>query len=109
VTVRRIISNIAAADIVAAKRFYLDVLGLEVLMDRGWTATYRSQQQMTVQISVATEGGSGTSVPDLSIEVDQVDATLQAMKAAGFPIEYGPIDEPWVSAASTCAIPSASS
>jgi catechol 2,3-dioxygenase-like lactoylglutathione lyase family enzyme len=34
-------------------------------------------------------------VPDLPIEVDQVDATLQAMKAAGFRIEYGPIDEPW--------------
>jgi hypothetical protein len=39
VTVRRIISNSAAADIVVAKRFYLDVLGLEVLMDHGWIAT----------------------------------------------------------------------
>jgi uncharacterized glyoxalase superfamily protein PhnB len=58
-------------------------------------ATYGSQQQMTVQISVATKGGSGTSVPDLSIEVDRVDPTLQAMKASGFPIEYEPIDEPW--------------
>ena len=77
--------QLAAADIVVAKRFYLDVLGLEVLMDHGWIATYGSQQQMTVQISVATEGGSGTSVPDLSIEVDQVDPTLQAMKASGFP------------------------
>jgi catechol 2,3-dioxygenase-like lactoylglutathione lyase family enzyme len=107
--VRRIIANIAAGNITAAKRFYLDVLGLEVLMDHGWIATLGSQQQMTVQISVATEGGSGTPVPDLSIEVDDVDAALEAMKAAGFPIEYGPIDEPWVSAASTCAIPSASS
>jgi catechol 2,3-dioxygenase-like lactoylglutathione lyase family enzyme len=80
---------------VVEKRFYLDVLGIKVLVDHGWIATYGSQQQMTVQISVATEGGSGTSVPDLPIEVDQVDATLQAMKAAGFRIEYGPIDEPW--------------
>jgi hypothetical protein len=31
---------------------------------------------MTVQIGVATEGGSGTSVPGLSIEVDDVDAVL---------------------------------
>jgi catechol 2,3-dioxygenase-like lactoylglutathione lyase family enzyme len=50
---------------------------------------------MTVQISFAREGGSGTPVPDLSIEVDDVDAMHDAMKAAGFAIEYGPIDEPW--------------
>jgi catechol 2,3-dioxygenase-like lactoylglutathione lyase family enzyme len=94
VTVRRIVS-IAASDIRAGKRFYQDVLGLELLMDHGWIAILGTQQQMTIQISVATEGGSGTSVPDLSIEVDDVDAALRAMKAAGFPIEYGPVDEPW--------------
>ena len=93
--VRRITSNIAAADVAAAKRFYHDVLGLEVMMDLGWIATYGSHRQMTVQISIASEGGSGTPVPDLSIEVDDVAAALDAMRAAGFPIEYGPVDEPW--------------
>ena len=34
-------------------------------------------------------------MPDLSIEVDDVDAALAAMEAAGFQIEYGPVDEPW--------------
>jgi catechol 2,3-dioxygenase-like lactoylglutathione lyase family enzyme len=34
-------------------------------------------------------------VPDLSIEVDDVDRVLAGMKEAGFPIEYGPADEPW--------------
>jgi catechol 2,3-dioxygenase-like lactoylglutathione lyase family enzyme len=34
-------------------------------------------------------------VPDLSIEVDDVDAALEGIKNAGFPIEYGPVDEPW--------------
>ncbi len=58
--VRRITSNIAAADVAAAKRFYHDVLGLEVMMDLGWIATYGSDQRMTVQISIASEGGSGT-------------------------------------------------
>ena len=41
------------------------------------------------------EGGSGTPVPDLSIEVDEVDAAFEAMKVAGFAIEHGPADEPW--------------
>jgi catechol 2,3-dioxygenase-like lactoylglutathione lyase family enzyme len=95
VKVRRITSNIATADVDAAKRFYHDLLGLDVLMDLGWIATYGSCQQMTVQISVAREGGSGTPVPDLSIEVDDVGAALDAMRAAGLAIEYGPVGEPW--------------
>lgn len=93
--VRRITSNIATPDVAAAKGFYHDVLGLEVMMDLGWIATYGSNQWMTVQVSIASEGGSGTPVPDLSIEVDDVAAALDAMRAAGFPIEYGPVDEPW--------------
>lgn len=93
--VRRIVANIGTQDIAAAKRFYQDVLGLDPLMDLGWISTYGSQEKMSVQISFMAQGGSGTPVPDLSIEVDDVDAALEAMKAAGFAIEYGPADEPW--------------
>lgn len=93
--VRRIIANIETSDIAAAKRFYQDVLGLDLLMDHGWIATYGSAGSMDVQISFAEQGGSGTPVPDLSIEVDDIEAALEGMKAAGFAIEYGPADEPW--------------
>ena len=93
--VRRIVANIAAADIAAAKAFYGEVLGLDVLMDMGWIATYGSAASMTVQISVMSEGGSGTPVPDLSIEVDDVDEALRRVLSAGFPVVYGPADEPW--------------
>jgi catechol 2,3-dioxygenase-like lactoylglutathione lyase family enzyme len=48
-----------------------------------------------VQVGVATEGGSGTPVPDLSIEVDDVEEALQRVKKAKIRIEYGPADEPW--------------
>ncbi|RWC56873.1 VOC family protein [Mesorhizobium sp.] len=93
--VRRIVANIETSDVAAAKRFYQDVLGLDALMDLGWIATYGSKDAMQVQVSFMAQGGSGTPVPDLSIEVDDVDAALNAMKAAGFTIEYGPADEPW--------------
>ncbi|SDA52135.1 VOC family protein [Mesorhizobium qingshengii] len=93
--VKRIIANIATQDIAAAKRFYHDVLGLDLLMDHGWIATYGSAGTMDIQISFAEQGGSGTPVPDLSIEVDDVEAALEAMKTAGFAIEYGPAEEPW--------------
>ncbi|MER9021889.1 VOC family protein [Mesorhizobium sp. M0189] len=93
--VRRIVANIDTQDIAAAKPFYRDVLGLDLKMDMGWIATYGSQETMSVQVSFMAEGGSGTPVPDISIEVDDVDAALESMRTAGFAIEYGPADEPW--------------
>ena len=93
--VNRIVSNVQTSDIEQAHAFYHDLLGLEVLMDLGWIRTYGSRSRMTLQISFATQGGSGTQVPDLSIEVDDLDDALRKVKDARVPIEYGPADEPW--------------
>ncbi|RJG44930.1 MULTISPECIES: VOC family protein [unclassified Mesorhizobium] len=93
--VKRIVANIGTPDVAAAKRFYHDILGLDLLMGIGWIATYGSQEEMRVQISFATEGGSGTPVPDLSIEVDDLDEALERVRKAGIAVEYGPADEPW--------------
>lgn len=93
--VQRIVADIATADPSAAKAFYEDILGLERLMDHGWIVTYGSREKMTVQISFASEGGSGAPTPDISIEVDDLDAVLKRVKKAKLAIEYGPADEPW--------------
>jgi catechol 2,3-dioxygenase-like lactoylglutathione lyase family enzyme len=93
--VKRIVADIHSPDIALAKCFYQDVLGLDLLMDHGWIATYGSREQMSIQISFASQGGSHTPTPDLSIEVDDVEGALEGMRRAGFPIEYGPADEPW--------------
>ena len=93
--VKRIIANVAAERIDAAKSFYGDALGLRVAMDHGWIMTFEAETMAKPQVSVATEGGSGTRVPDLSIEVDDIVAVHDRMRAAGFAIEYGLVDEPW--------------
>lgn len=93
--VERIVANVATPDVSAARRFYHDVLGLDVLMDLGWIATYGSNERMTVQVSFLSQGGSDTPVPDLSIEVDDLEAALERVRKAEVPIEYGPADEPW--------------
>jgi catechol 2,3-dioxygenase-like lactoylglutathione lyase family enzyme len=64
-------------------------------MDQGWIATFAASSKMTPQLSIASEGGSGTPVPDLSIEVDDLDEALRRMERAGVPLEYGPATEPW--------------
>src|SRR5262245_54027869 len=63
--VKRIVANVEAPIPAAAKRFYQDVLGLELLMDRGWIATFGSGQKMSVQISFMSEGGSDTPTPSV--------------------------------------------
>lgn len=93
--VLRIVPNIQANNLDDAKIFYGEILGLDTMMDQGWIATYGASQKMQVQLSFAYEGGSGTAVPDLSVEVDEVDVAFERMKAAGFKIEYGPVNEPW--------------
>lgn len=93
--VKRIVPNIAADDTAKGRRFYGDILGLDAAMDLGWIVTFVSSRQMPPQVSIAVEGGSGTPVPDLSIEVDDLDEALRRIRAAGLAIEYGPATEPW--------------
>lgn len=93
--VTRIVANVAAADPAAGDAFYRDALGLRVVMDRGWIRTYAAAGAAAPQVSIAAEGGSGTPTPDISIEVDDLDAVLGRMRDLGFAVEYGPVDEPW--------------
>ena len=94
-TVKRIVSNIATNSVDEVRKFYSDLFDLEVVMDLGWVATLTSGEIAPTQISIATEGGSGTLVPDLSIEVDDVDAVYRRAKKLGHNIEYELTDEPW--------------
>ena len=86
-TVRRIVANIQTSDVAKAEVFYHGILGLELVMDHGWIRTYGSNQKMTVQVSFATQGGSDTPVPDLSIEVDDIEVALRKVREAGLPVE----------------------
>lgn len=93
--VKRIVANIKTDDLSKADHFYHDILGLETLMDHGWIKTFGSDEEAKVQISFAIQGGNDTEVPDLSIEVDNVDETYDKMKNSEFEIVYEITDEDW--------------
>ncbi|KQV40105.1 VOC family protein [Massilia sp. Root335] len=95
--VKRIVANIHAADAAAAQAFYGGILDMQVVMDHGWIVTLAGSGggNPAPQLSFASEGGSGTPVPDLSIEVDDLDEVLRRVAAAGLALEYGPALEPW--------------
>jgi len=95
VTVLRIVSNIAASSVDELRRFYQVLFGLEVAMDHGWIVTLASGEKALTQVSIASEGGSGTPVPDLSIEVSDVDEVYRRAQSLGLDIAYELTDEPW--------------
>lgn len=68
---------------------------MDLVMDHGWIVTDEADGLTKSQVSVACEGGSGTSVPDLSIEVDNLDEVYRLVSAAELTVEYGPKTEPW--------------
>jgi catechol 2,3-dioxygenase-like lactoylglutathione lyase family enzyme len=95
VAVKRIVANIKSSRPEEARAFYGNILGMDVVMDHGWIVTFASDAKSMAQVSIASEGGSGTPVPDLSIEVDDLDEVIDRVSKAGIPIEYGPALEPW--------------
>lgn len=94
-TVLRIVTNIATSSIEEVQRFYQALFDLDVIMDHGWIVTLSSGETAVTQLSIATEGGAGSPVPDISIEVQDVDAVYRRAKALGLDIAYELADEPW--------------
>ncbi|MBV8328457.1 VOC family protein [Chryseobacterium sp.] len=93
--VKRIVANIKTDDLSKAGEFYQEILELDVLMDHGWIKTLGNNEESAVQISFAEQGGNETEVPDLSIEVDNIDEIYTKMSQAGFKITYGITNEDW--------------
>lgn len=94
-TVLRIVANIATDNVAGLRKFYAELFGLAVVMDHGWLVALASDETTTPQIGIAREGGSGAPVPDLSIEVDDVDEAYGRAKQLGCRMVYEIIDEPW--------------
>ncbi|MGR3550618.1 VOC family protein [Pseudooceanicola sp.] len=94
--VLRITPNLLCDDPARMAAFYRDLFGLDIAMALDFiTTTAATAHQQVPQISMATEGGSGTELPVLSIEVDDLDALHDTMRAQEIPCAYGPVNEPW--------------
>lgn len=93
--VLRIVANLAVEKPRAVAAFYEALFGLELAMDLGFIATVAGTGRAAVQLSFASEGGSGTDIPAPSVEVDDLETVLQRAKALGAAPVYGPVTEPW--------------
>jgi catechol 2,3-dioxygenase-like lactoylglutathione lyase family enzyme len=94
-SVNRIVPDLASRSLDAATRFYGGVLGLEPVMDHGWIVTLGDPQRPDVQLSLMTHDASAPVVPDVSVQVDDVDAAYAAARRLGAQIVHPLTDEPW--------------
>lgn len=94
-SVVRIVANLATGDVQGIAAFYSDLLSLNILMDQGWIVTLGGEELAPVHLSVASSGGSDMPVPDLSVQVTDLDEVFGRAEAMGVPIAYPVTQEPW--------------
>jgi catechol 2,3-dioxygenase-like lactoylglutathione lyase family enzyme len=93
--VKRIVPDFQSDDPAASRQFYAQVLGLEVVMDLDWIVTFAAPESPSAQISVMRRDETAPVQPDVSIEVDDVDAAHTAAQRLGCEIVHPLTDEPW--------------
>lgn len=96
-TVRRIVPDIQvdSEESMTTSRDFYGLLGLEQVMNLGWVMTLASPSNPTAQISFFTEERTAPAVPDMSVEVEDVDAVYAQVVASGAEVVRELRDEEW--------------
>jgi uncharacterized glyoxalase superfamily protein PhnB len=93
-TIRRAVPDITTADPAASSGFY-QLLGFREEMNLGWVVNMVAPSNPTAQVILITRDAGAPVNPDLSIEVDDVDAAYEAVRATGAEIVHPITDEQW--------------
>lgn len=104
-SIRRVVPNITSDRPAETVEFFVTLLEFEVAMDLGWVATLAARANPTAQLTIlrrepgapgGTPGGDpALQPPQVSIEVDDVDAVHATAVERGFDVAYPVTDEPW--------------
>jgi len=96
VSIKRVVPDITCDASEASRDFYAGVFGFDVAMDMGWIVTLVSPDVPSAQISLvsATEEAA-KPIPDITVEVDDVDSVHDAASRGGHEIVYPLTDEEW--------------
>ncbi len=92
-SIQRIVPNLIVGDLRRAVAEHQQALGLRVLMDHGWIVTLGDDEGH--QVSLMTADATGPVDPEVSIFVDDVEAALERVRAAGLEIVHPLTAEPW--------------
>lgn len=92
--VLRIVPILPVADLNAASELYVGALGLEEVMRLGWITTLKSPATGH-QLSLITTDATAPCNPDVSVEVDDVDAAYETVRTGCAQIVHELHDEEW--------------
>jgi predicted enzyme related to lactoylglutathione lyase len=96
-SIRRIVPNISSSRLQESKEFYINFLGLTLVMDMKWILTFSSDANPTAQISIVQSDTTAqiNSAITLSVEVSDIDSLYEKAKALNYEIPYEITEEPW--------------
>jgi predicted enzyme related to lactoylglutathione lyase len=93
-SVRRIVPDIKSKQLANSRQFYVDVLGLELAMDMDVIVTLVSPTNPTAQVSLMRDDESSAILPQMSVEVTDVDDVHARALSRGFKVVYPLTNEP---------------
>jgi uncharacterized glyoxalase superfamily protein PhnB len=93
-SIRRAIPDIRSEAMEESRAFY-GLLGFEEVMNHGWVMTLASPSNPTAQVTFMSHDKTAPVVPDMSIEVDDVDAAYAVMRESGAEVVHPLQDEEW--------------
>ena len=94
-SIRRVVPNVRSDIFDESRDFYTNFLGFDVAMEMGWVMTFASPSNPTAQVTLLGGTHSAVPHPQISIEVEDVDALHAKAVARGLQIVYPLTDEPW--------------
>ncbi|MFE2968396.1 VOC family protein [Streptomyces sp. NPDC059340] len=92
--VRRVVPNVQSEVVRESREFY-GLLGFEEVMNHGWIVTLASPSHPAAQVSLMTSDRTAPVTPDMSVEVDDVDAAYEVLRVSGAEIVHPLQDEEW--------------
>jgi catechol 2,3-dioxygenase-like lactoylglutathione lyase family enzyme len=93
-SIKRVVPDIKSKRLEDSRAFYVDFLGLKVAIDLGFVVTIVSPSNPTAQINVMRDDNPSTLLPNMSIEVEDVDKVHARAIERRLEIVYPLTDEP---------------
>ncbi|MEU0084466.1 VOC family protein [Streptomyces sp. NPDC006274] len=93
-SVRRVMP-VFQSDAEQENREFYGLLGFEEVMNLGWITTLASPSAPAAQVSFMTADKTAPVTPDMSVEVDDVDAAYAVVRDSGAEIVHPLQDEEW--------------
>ena len=94
-SIRRVVPDIASERFDESRQFYVEVLGFTVVMDLGSVVTLASPVNPTAQITLMRRDESMRLLPQVTVEVADVDAAYNEAARRGARVIFPPRDESW--------------